>query len=394
MTRILLDGMKLVAAIAQDLVAPGMTPVLAIERALEAHLRECFAEAFSSAIIKPPVVKFHSMYFKQRFATIPQLLRTSYETWYPEITVATKPEESFDQVDFICSNIDLVPINYGGGVSRLSQLKRKELKRQVNHVIRINHIRLGLEVIRAISEALSAKSPIQPLIANFSPDSAPWWHRSVSFDHMLTGKRFLCACSMEYHRAALTDPNFDGLPQASLDAYFAEFEYRYGLCHLCVARSAPEDERYGASVETNFDAYIEQIRFDLGVDRKTARAEIMHVLGLSRWQRESALYGIVRKLFPDVRVLREASPEWLGRMRLDIYLPELRLAIEHQGEQHYRPLTVFGGEEAHLRVVARDQLKRQLCMENGVEVVDFRFDAPLTTASVGSRLRRYRETGR
>ncbi|MCP2938061.1 hypothetical protein NK983_35735, partial [Salmonella enterica subsp. enterica serovar Typhimurium] len=73
------------------------------------------------------------------------------------------------------------------------------------------------------------------------------------------------------------------------------------------------------------------------------------------------LYGVVRDLFPDTRVLREASPEWLGRMRIDIYLPELKLAIEHQGEQHYRPIAVFGGEDAHLRVLERDALKRKLC---------------------------------
>ena len=141
--------------------------------------------------------------------------------------------------------------------------------------------------------------------------------------------------------------------------------------------------------ETNFKAYVDQVMFDLQVDSRTAQAEVMHVLGLSRWQRESALYGLVRDLFPDNQVLREASPEWLGRMRIDIYLPELKLAIEHQGEQHYRPIAVFGGEEAHRRVVERDELKRRLCNENGVDVVDFRFDAPITKASVKNRLRRY-----
>lgn len=62
--------------------------------------------------------------------------------------------------------------------------------------------------------------------------------------------------------------------------------------------------------------------FDLGVDEKTAREEVKHILGLSRW-------------------VREASPEWLGRLRIDIYLPDLKLAFEHQGEQHYRPITVL-----------------------------------------------------
>lgn len=386
MARVLLDGMRLVDPVVQDLGTPGMTPVLAIERAFEALLRQCFIESFSDVLIKPPSVKFHSMYFKQRFASLPALLGTSYVTWYPEITIATKPQDSFDNVDLASSSMDLLPIIYGGGISRISQLKKKQLKRQVNHVLRINHIKLGKEVIQAILDRLSQDTPPQPLIANFDPEAGSWWHRAVSFDHMLTGKRFLCTCSMPYHTTSVMQSDAEGVV---LSGYLAECEYREGLCHLCVARLAPEDERYGASVETNFEGYINQVMFDLGVDKRTARAEIMHILGLSRWQRESALYGLIRDIFPDNQVLREASPEWLGRMRIDIYLPELRLAIEHQGEQHYRPLSVFGGEEAHLRVVARDELKRRLCMENGVEVVDFRFDAPLTISSIRNRLRRY-----
>lgn len=388
MARVLLDGLRLVDPAVQDLGTPGMTPVLAIERALEVLLRQCFMETFSDILIKPSSVKIHSMYFKQRFASLPALLGTNHETWYPEITVATRPEDSFDDVDLASSSMDLVPIIYGGGISRIFLLKKKQLKRQMNHVLRINHIKLGKEVTQAILDRLSLDTPPQPLIANFDQVTGSRGHRAVSFDHMLTGKRFLCTCSMPYHTASATRSDADGV---FLTRYFAECVYKEGLCHLCVSRVAPEDERYGASVETNFECYIDQVMFDLGVDERTARAEIMHILGLSRWQRESALYGLIREIFPDSQVLREASPEWLGRMRIDIYLPELRLAIEHQGEQHYRPLSVFGGEEAHLRVVARDELKRRLCMENGVEVVDFRFDAPLTLPSVRNRLRRYWE---
>ena len=65
------------------------------------------------------------------------------------------------------------------------------------------------------------------------------------------------------------------------------------------------------------------------------------------------------------------------------------LTIEHQGEQHYHPVAVFGGEEAFARVIERDALKRQLCQANGVEVVDVRFDAPLTKPALRQRLHRY-----
>lgn len=393
MNNVLLDGMKLIPLIVQDLETPGIAPVVAIERALETHLRQCFMESFAKILIKPPAVKFHSMYFKHRFASLPTLLSTGYETWYPEITIATKPEDCFDEVNLASSSMDLLPIMYGGSVARVFQLKTKKLKRQTNHVIRINHLRLGTEVIQAIFHALSQNTLLQPLIANFDPEAASWWHRSVSFDHMLTGDRFLCACSMLYHRDAIKHSNVESIGLSDLSGYFAECKYRTGLCHLCLSREAPKDERYGASIETNYDGYTAQVMFDLGVDERTARAEIMHVLGLSRWKRESTLYGLIREIFPDSQVFREASPEWLGRMRIDIYLPELRLAIEHQGEQHYRPLSVFGGEEAHLRVVARDELKRRLCKENGVEVVDFRFDSTLTKFSVRHRLRRYLKIG-
>ena len=125
------------------------------------------------------------------------------------------------------------------------------------------------------------------------------------------------------------------------------------------------------------------------MDVHTARAETKRRLSLSRWTREDKLYALIAQLFPTHRIRREASPPWLGQQRLDIYLPELNLAIEHQGEQHYRPIDIFGGVEGYARTRARDARKRKLSQENGVNVIDIRFDAPLTLPSVRSRLRRW-----
>ena len=76
-------------------------------------------------------------------------------------------------------------------------------------------------------------------------------------------------------------------------------------------------------------------------------------------------------------------------MRLDIYLPGLKLAIEHQGEQHYRAISIFGGEEAHVLVLQRDALKRRLCKENGIAVIDVRYDAPITKVAIRQRVLRF-----
>jgi len=384
-----LDGSLLVDGIVQDLVTPGITPVLAIERALEIYLYQAFSRAFSELLIKPPKVKFHSMYFKQRFASLAELLETGYETWYPEVTITTRPEDCFDELILDSKDLELLPISYGSGISRIHQVKVKEMKKQTNHVVRINHIRIGEAVIRMILDGLIESPPVQPLIANFDSMASCSGMRIVSFDHMLSGQKLLCECARPFHLSAAAPTDNDGNFIKALRAYLVQCDYKLGICHLCIAKSSPEDERYGTSIETSFKAYVDQVMFDLGIDGRTAQAEVMHILGLSRWQRESELYGIVRDLFPDYRVLREASPDWLGRMRIDIYVPDLGLAVEHQGEQHYRPIAVFGGEEAHRRVVERDGLKRRLCAENSVEVFDFRFDAPITKASVKNRLKRF-----
>lgn len=63
--------------------------------------------------------------------------------------------------------------------------------------------------------------------------------------------------------------------------------------------------------------------------------------------------------------------DWLGLQHLDFYLPKYNLAIECQGEQHYRPIEQFGGNEGFLRSQERDQRKKQLCEENGVKLLYF-----------------------
>ena len=47
-------------------------------------------------------------------------------------------------------------------------------------------------------------------------------------------------------------------------------------------------------------------------------------------------------------------------MELDAYVPDLKLAFEYQGEQHYKDIHTFGqqGNQA-----ARDDEKKELCIQ-------------------------------
>jgi len=65
---------------------------------------------------------------------------------------------------------------------------------------------------------------------------------------------------------------------------------------------------------------------------------------------------------------------WLGRQTLDFYLPKFNIAIECQGEQHFKPITHFGGKEKFIYRVMLDKNKRKLCNENGVKLLYYSHD--------------------
>lgn len=87
------------------------------------------------------------------------------------------------------------------------------------------------------------------------------------------------------------------------------------------------------------------------------------------WVSETRLFHELRAAFPETEVQQHASPAWLGRQHLDIYIPKLGIAVEYQGPQHDAPIEFFGGVEAYEAVKKRDAKKKRLCSRNGVRIV-------------------------
>ena len=104
---------------------------------------------------------------------------------------------------------------------------------------------------------------------------------------------------------------------------------------------------------------------------------------------EALLSNIVLSIFPDT--IRQYRSKWLGKYILDIYIPSKRIGIEYQGEQHYRPVKRFGGEEKHLKQKERDSIVRQKCKENGIILLEWPFEKKITEKAVAEFLLPYRE---
>ena len=54
------------------------------------------------------------------------------------------------------------------------------------------------------------------------------------------------------------------------------------------------------------------------------------------------------------------------RLFFDAFLPQYNVAIEYDGEQHFYPCDLFGGEEEFKRTQERDRIKNEYCKNNGI----------------------------
>jgi hypothetical protein len=89
------------------------------------------------------------------------------------------------------------------------------------------------------------------------------------------------------------------------------------------------------------------------------------------WTSETILYYIVKKLYPNYTIKRHYRPNFLDGLELDVYIEDLKIGIEYQGIQHYKPVKHWGGKEALERVKARDRKKAELCKLNVVTLIFF-----------------------
>ncbi len=72
------------------------------------------------------------------------------------------------------------------------------------------------------------------------------------------------------------------------------------------------------------------------------------------------------------RKLRELRGDMRYPLELDMYNEDLRLAIEHHGEQHYKPQKNWGGLKAFRLIQKRDEEKRLGCKKLGIELLEVR----------------------
>jgi hypothetical protein len=99
-----------------------------------------------------------------------------------------------------------------------------------------------------------------------------------------------------------------------------------------------------------------------------------HKVG-ERWENETRVFKGLKDKLPDNYKLYREYLIWAdGAKRFDCFIENKNVAVEYNGEQHYKPIDFFGGESAFKRRKASDQLKKEYCEENNIDLFVIRYD--------------------
>jgi len=96
-----------------------------------------------------------------------------------------------------------------------------------------------------------------------------------------------------------------------------------------------------------------------------------------RWQRRDSenflrreLETLTGKKFPSIRPSWLRNPSTGCLLELDCYNSDLGVAFEYQGIQHYTAQDHFGGTDTLEKVKQRDSVKRDLCKQKGINLIE------------------------
>lgn len=92
--------------------------------------------------------------------------------------------------------------------------------------------------------------------------------------------------------------------------------------------------------------------------------------------KEYVLFRMVRSLL-NGKISFNSRPSFLDGLQLDIYLPDLKVAIEYQGTQHYTVVQHWGGQEGLARRRKQDAKKARLCKKHRIQLIKYSYKEDL-----------------
>lgn len=81
-----------------------------------------------------------------------------------------------------------------------------------------------------------------------------------------------------------------------------------------------------------------------------------------------------------IRQYRIVGCKFIKPLPFDFYLPEHNILIEYQGEQHFRPVEIWGGENGLKNILKRDKIKKEYCESNGINLIIIKYNEKIKSS--------------
>ena len=380
-------------------------------------------DSFEQQFHKPDIFKFRIYKPEQlcSFYIEPTSLQTLSETGLKipylkiEIWTSSQIQDIHLETPVYTQYLDF---NYTDTYSIKYQIKKMEQKTKNKFTIEIKTFFIPANIFKTIFTRLKplcdSECNVQYLQETKLKD-AHYVSGSI-FECKICGKKFACTCCQKGILSYITqtkdknnylsDPcmNYNYPFEVKKIVLLEKLHYRPNICHICT-QQIPFFHSYSFATSTfasKYYPYIENMAFQKGAKRfgieqaaiwreaENCIREKMHYPKIGeKWINETFLYNILKNLFMDYQIIREASPSFLGKLRLDFFIPELSLAIEYQGEQHFHPVQRFGGEQSFIAGKQKDLTKQKLCKKNSITLIYFNYFEELDESTVERKLKKF-----
>ncbi len=95
---------------------------------------------------------------------------------------------------------------------------------------------------------------------------------------------------------------------------------------------------------------------------------------------QKLIYKLMKSIFPKEKIFYNYKHNEIRyksgiKAELDIYIPNKKIAIEYQGEQHFHPVSIWGGKPTFDKLQERDKIKKAECERIGINLItiDYKF---------------------